>query len=92
MTRVLEKTPILQYYRKGIFFNYNIQYDRYYNKHTDSVNEYEGNDFIVIQLNPYWFHRDEFYYDGHKANTITILGVSFGKGYTYAWKDLKVKE
>ncbi len=29
------------------------------------------------------FKRDEIYYDGHRANSITILGLKFTNGYTY---------
>lgn len=88
MKRILEKTPKLQYHAKGIFFNYNIQYSSYYNEHTKSMNEYEDMNFISIQFNPFLFDKQDIYYDGHTAKSITILGVSFSKGYTYAWKNL----
>lgn len=91
MTRQLEKTPRFEYYRKGIFFNYKINYSRYFNQYTDSFNEYEEFNFLKVQLNPKWFEVDDWYYDGHRAKEITILGVCFGKGYSYAWQDLKVK-
>lgn len=91
MTRVLDKTPRIEYHQKGIFFNYNIKYDRYYNKHTDSVNEYEGYDFICIRLEPVLFARNDFYYDAHTYKGFTLLGISINKGYSYQWKDLKVK-
>ena len=87
-TRTLENTPRLQFYKKGIFFNYNIKYEHYYNVHTKSFNEYEDFNFLKIQLAPYWFTTDDCYYDGHINKGFTILGVSFGWGYSYAWKNL----
>jgi len=90
--RVIDKTPKLQYYNKGIFFNYNIEYTRYYNEHTKSINECEHLDFFMIQLTPKWFSIENIYYDGYQLKEFVIFGIGFGKGHSYDWKDLEIQE
>lgn len=90
--RIIDKMPRVFYHMKGLFFNFNADYNRYYNQYTQSVNESEDFDFIMIQLNPKWLSVDKTQYDGHGIKTFTILGVSFGYGHSYEWKDLKVAE
>lgn len=38
---------------------------------------------VRIGLEAKLFGSDDFYYDGHTLKSVTILGVHFGKGYTY---------
>ena len=53
---------------------------------NDKYWQYEETWFVSVQVFPElfkWFEYDEFYYDGHTAKSITILGVRFTKGYSY---------
>lgn len=85
---MFKKSPLVEYYCKGIFLNYRRKYEEYYNESTKSRNAYEGIDFLSIQLDNKLFDWESSYYDGHTIKRLTILGVAFAKGYSYQWEDL----
>jgi hypothetical protein len=85
---MFKRSPLVEYYRKGIFLNYRREYEEYYNPHTKSMNACEDIFFLSIQLEPKWFGYDDFYYDGHTMKRVTILGVALTKGFSYQWEDL----
>lgn len=84
----MDRSPLIEYHCKGIFLNYRREYTEYYNEHTKSQNANEDIYFVSVQLQPKWFGFEDWYYDGHTIKTLTILGVSFGKGYSYQWENL----
>jgi hypothetical protein len=78
-------TKRLEWYY-GPIFNYWIKWYSQKNPNdSDKYWQYEETWFVSVQLfSPFkWLGRDEFYYDGHTAKSITILGVRFTKGYSY---------
>ncbi len=78
-------TKRLEWYY-GPVFNYWMKWYSQKNPNdNDKYWQYEETWFVSVQLfSPFkWFGRDEFYYDGHTAKSITILGVRFTKGYSY---------
>lgn len=73
----------------GPIFNYRI---KWYAKPNPLDNnkywQYEESWFVGIQLNKEWFKTDSFYYDGHTAKALTILGIRFSKGY--GWQSERI--
>ena len=84
----MDRTPLIEYYRKGLFFNYRRKYEEYYNDQTKSQNAYEGIDFVSVQLEPKLFGYENLRYDEHTLKRVIILGVAFAKGYSYQWENL----
>ena len=79
----------------GPSFNYRIKWQSYKNPNDDNRYwECEDIWFVSIQFIPrtdfekqngvnWLYNYDEWYYDGHTAKSITIMGLRFTKGYTY---------
>ncbi len=71
----------------GPIFNYWIKWYSQKNPYdNDKYWQYEEIWYVSVQVFPElfkWFEYDEFYYDGHTAKSITILGIRFTKGYGY---------
>jgi hypothetical protein len=76
--------PAFIYHAKGIFWNYRRSTELYKNQYAyDKEWRFDQEWFIFVQLRPYFWNIEVFYYDGHRANSITILGVTFGYGYSH---------
>ncbi len=77
-------SPQFLIHRGGLFWNYHRSTSVYDNQYFDGEEWRCDEDwFLSIRLEPKWFGYDDFYYDGHTVKSITFLGITLGKGYSY---------
>lgn len=76
----LEKIPRLNFWKKGLWFNYSIAYNTYYNHHFRKDMETVAVKFVGIQIRKKFCQYWSYEYDGNRVSGITILGISFVKG------------
>lgn len=83
----------------GVFFDYRRKATDFENPHFNNEPWHiKENWFILIRLNPRLWERESWYYDGHTSKSVTLLGIQFGKGYSYdsrpanTWRTSETKE
>lgn len=73
-----------------IFFDYKITETDFINTHFNNepwhIKEYWS---VFIGFDKHFFKYEYLYYDGHTTQSITILGICFGKSYSYDSKSIK---
>lgn len=75
--------------RRLTLYNWGINFDYWRNSYdfvmqgTNDNWRCKSESFVRIGLEAKWFATDSFYYDGNTIKSVTILGIQFGKGYTY---------
>ncbi len=79
-------------YRHGsrIFWEYRIICSDFLNQYFENnpwhIKEYWA---LFVGFNNKWFDFEDFYYDGHTSKSITLLGITVGKTYSYESKSVK---
>lgn len=78
----------------GLFFEYKIVEQDFKNQYFKDepwhIKEYWG---VFVRLTPKLFEFEDLYYDGHTVKSITLLGITLGKSYSYdsrpiaSWKE-----
>ena len=83
----------------GLFYDYRRSIERFLNPHFSNeewmIKEYwfvsirlahfapVETDSKLTKLRKALFNYEQFYYDGHTVDSITLLGVTVSKGYSY---------
>jgi hypothetical protein len=80
----MKYTRQFELHEKELHWNYRIKWYAEANSHdNDKYWEHEENWYVLIGISPKLFDYEEFHYDQHRLTTVTILGIVFGKGYSY---------
>ena len=69
----------------GLFFYYRITYEEYFNTHFNKWCGREDLWHVYVRFDPSWFSYDEYYCNGFSGKSVTLFGVTFGRGYE--WND-----
>lgn len=75
---------------RGIFYEYRTIVTTFYNKYDDN-NKWKIKEYwtVFIKFDPKLFQCAKWFYDGHVVDSVTILGISFGKSYSYDSRPLE---
>lgn len=74
-------------HNKGITVSYRLTDRTYLNNHN--LWRCKEDWFFRIAFENKWWNIDSVKYDGHYVNTIILLGIQLGLGYTYDSRPLK---
>lgn len=72
------------------------RYSRWFNKYFNGDPwEIVEENFVFVGFSPRlhgWFGIDNFYYDGHTTDSISVFGIVLGKGYSYESRSMKEQD
>ncbi len=86
---MIERSKRFMWYRGALFFNWRIDYHKYWNDHYKAEWHGEDVDFVRIGFTPKWWAVEDWYYDGHTFKGIVLLGLAVGYGYSYQCEPLE---
>jgi hypothetical protein len=81
----MNKTPSIIYiWSQRLYITYRWAFHSWNNEHFDGKPwNCREEWFAFIGWNPKLWEIEDMYYDGHTIQSITILGLTIGKGFTY---------
>jgi hypothetical protein len=80
----MKYTPRFELQNKTMCWNYRIKWYAEANPHdNDRYWQHEENWYVLIGISHRLFDYEKFEFNYYEQTTVTILGIVFGKGYSY---------
>ena len=77
-------TRRLYTYNKGLYIVYRMKDTIFQNKHFENAWWKIRDEWAInFRLQKKWFAKDDWYYDGHTYNSITLCGLEVGLLFSY---------